>query len=108
MKSYELALVLRSSLKEENQKKLIEEVKGIISKDGKVLDEKSLGRKSLAFKMNKETNGVFFVLNFEANPEVPVNITNKLRIEEDVLRFLMEQKIPAEKVTVEAVRQERN
>ena len=94
MKEYELALVLKTSLSEADQKKLIDEVKELITKEGKITTETPLGRKSLAYRIGKESSGVFSVMTFSAGASVPQAISRKLRIEEDVLRYLLEQRSP--------------
>lgn len=92
MKNYELALVLKSSLSEADQKKFIDETKKTIGESGQVLAEKALGRKNLAYRIGGETNGVFFVVNFQAEAPVPVELARKLRLDEDVLRYIIEQR----------------
>lgn len=90
MKQYELALVVKSSLPEADQKNLIKQTRDLIENGGQVTQEKTLGRKTLAYRIDKQENGVFFILNFFSEKSVADSLINKLKIDENILRFLIQ------------------
>ena len=85
--NYELMLVAST----ESSESLVSRVQKLISeKDGKIFKVDSLGRKRLAYPIKKQTEADYYVVNFEAAPEVVKTISDKLKLEqEDLLRYLL-------------------
>lgn len=83
---YNLTLVLRSSLKDAEKKKVLEEVKDSF-KNSKI-SEKEWGQKPLSYPIKKEVSGVF--VNFEITGEdrVPADFEKELLRNDAVLRHL--------------------
>lgn len=84
--TYDLTLVLKSTLKEGDRKKLIENIKDAFGK-GKVT-EKDWGQKPLAYPIKKEVSGYF--VSVQAEPEVVVTpeFEKRLFANDDILRHL--------------------
>jgi len=70
----------------ENFKKLIGDLKG------KVAEYKELGEKKLAYPINKEMNGYYFVMQVEAHKDCIQEFDRKIRLDENVLRHLIIRK----------------
>jgi len=87
MRTYELVLVLKTSLSEANRKKLVETVKGFL-KDAKVKSEEEWGQKALSYSIKKEVSGFYldFLLELE---KVPADFEKRLMANEDILRHLL-------------------
>jgi small subunit ribosomal protein S6 len=64
MRTYELALVLRPSLKEADRKKLLETVKEQLGKV-KIAKEHDWGQKALAYPIKKEDAGYYLMWELE-------------------------------------------
>jgi len=47
------------------------------------------GRRKLAYPIQKQTDGVYSFITFESDSGVPAEIESRLRILENVLRFLI-------------------
>lgn len=88
MCSYELVLVLKTSLTKDKVKKLIEEI-GKWLKDIKISKQDELGEKELAFKIKKETRGIFWDLKLEGKDVIPSDFEKRVREETDILRHLL-------------------
>lgn len=84
---YNLTLVLRSSLKDTERKKLLEGIKALIGK-AKVV-EKEWGQKVLAYPIKKEVSGVFLSWNIDSDSIIPSDFEKKLLNNENVLRHLL-------------------
>lgn len=70
MRTYELVLVLRPTLKEADRIKLLETVKGWLDKV-KVAKENDWGQKALAYPIKKEEAGHYYMWELEAeDPKV--------------------------------------
>jgi len=87
MRSYELVLVLKTSLSESQQKKLIDSVKSLL-KDIKTIKENVLGQKPLSYPIKKEIAGVYVDWSFEMET-IPPDFEKKLLVNENVLRHLL-------------------
>lgn len=87
MRIYELILVLKTSAVLAQRKKLIEVLKGWL-KDFKVGKEEEKGEKSLAYKIKKETKGVYLTISFEGEV-VPMDFEKRLLEREEVLTHLL-------------------
>ena len=90
MRSYELVLVLRPSTTGVKQKKLIDTVKGWL-KDFKVGTAEEKGEKTLAYKINRETKGLYFDMILEGEV-IPMDFEKKLFELDEVLTHLMLRK----------------
>ena len=93
MNKYELGIVIRADLEEQafqaemtRVKDLIERFEGTIDK----IDE--WGRRKLAYPIKKLTEGVYTFVTFTAPAGSPREVENRLRLMENVLRFLIVRK----------------
>ena len=90
MRSYELVLVLRSSLSETQQKKILDSIKSLL-KPVKTVKENVLGQKTLSYPIKKETAGIYLDWNFDTE-SIPSDFGKKIFENEDVLRHLLIRK----------------
>ncbi len=85
--TYNLVLVLRSSLKEAESKKLIEGIKDLL---GKVkITEKEWGQKALAYPIKKEVSGLYLKWDIDSETVIPTDFEKKLINNDNVLRHLL-------------------
>ncbi|OGH20790.1 MAG: 30S ribosomal protein S6 [Candidatus Levybacteria bacterium RIFCSPHIGHO2_02_FULL_37_13] len=87
MRAYELVLVLKTSLSESQQKKILDGVKTLL-KGVKKIKENVLGQKPLSYPIKKETAGVYIDWSFEMD-SIPTDFEKKLLVNDDVLRHLL-------------------
>jgi ribosomal protein S6 len=85
--TYQLTLVLKSSLKEAEQKKLTEAIKSQLG-EAKI-SEKSWGQKALAYPIKKEVSGLYLDLNIETEEVIPSSFEKKLLTNDGILRHLL-------------------
>lgn len=85
--TYNLTLVLRSTLKDADRKKLVESVKEGFGK-AKVT-EKDWGQKPLSYPIKKEVSGYFVSVTAEAEEALNSSFEKKLFTNNDVLRHLL-------------------
>ena len=73
---------------------LIRVEKVVKETDASGLKVERLGKKTLAYKIKKQTDANYYLLNFEASGSSIKTITDKLRLEQDdLLRYLLLKKI---------------
>ena len=90
MSKYELALVLNAKVEDDDRAKALERVKGYITRfGGTISDIDEWGKKKLAYDIQKMPEGYFYFIHFEAETTAPAEIENRIRIMDNVLRFLI-------------------
>lgn len=87
MRTYELILIAKGSLTDILRKKLVASVKNLL-KDLRITEEKEIGKKTLAYRIRKETSGFYFDFFLEGE-NVPADFDKKLLENENILRHLL-------------------
>ena len=89
MNKYELAVVLSMKLEDEERAAAIEKVKGYITRfGGTVTNVDEWGKKRLAYEIQKMKEAYYYFIHFESAAEVPGEIEQRIRIMDNVLRYL--------------------
>ncbi len=87
MRAYELILVLRPSLKDDERKKLLTTIKDYLGKP-EIVKEEDLGQKTLSYMIKRETSGHYTRLMLEMETEVPLDFEKRLITSDGILRHL--------------------
>ena len=69
MNKYESIIIVNPSVDEAGLKALEEKFTGLINENGKVESTENMGKKTLAYEINKYKEGTYNLFNFESNPE---------------------------------------
>ena len=89
MNKYELAVVLSAKLEDEERAAAMEKVTGYITRfGGTVTDIDEWGKKRLAYEIQKSKEGFYYFIHFESDATVPAEMEARLRIMDNVLRYL--------------------
>ena len=89
MNQYELGVIISARLDEEVQKTELERVQELVTRFGGTIDKiDSWGKRKLAYPIMKQTDGVYTFITYSAESGVPAEVESRLRILENVLRFL--------------------
>ena len=94
MRNYELVLIFDPAQKAEETKKVLAKIRGLINKKGKVSAEKNWGVKKLSYPLKvvergkKLLEGEYFQIDFEAESVLVGEMSQKLKLEEKVVRYL--------------------
>ena len=89
MNKYELALVVSAKIEDEARTATVEEVKALITRfGGTITDIADWGKKKLAYDIQKMSEGYYYFIQFDAEPTAPIEIESRVRIKENVIRFL--------------------
>ena len=93
MNKYELALVLRPDLEEEAKNAEIQKVQDLITRfEGTVDKIDDWGKKRLAYPIQKLNEGFYAFIDFDAEGTTPAEIESRVRIMENVIRYLIVRK----------------
>lgn len=90
MKKYEAMIIVRPDLSEEDKKGLFEQIGETVAKNnGKVSDGSVWSeRRKLFFPIKKQQEGIYYLLNFTAQPQSITKINHVYGINENILRVL--------------------
>ncbi len=89
MNKYESVIIINPSLEEEAIKSLITKFTDIINNEGTVEKVTEMGRKKLAYEIQKNKEGYYVVFNFEAKPELIAELERQYRITDEVIKFIV-------------------
>lgn len=90
MTKYEIMFIVKATLEESQISNITKDVQKLITDNkSKVIEFKDMGRKKLAYPINKEVSGFYYLMNVEANTETIQEFDRKLRINENILRHLI-------------------
>ena len=89
MNKYELCVVISAKIEDDARAEVLEKVKGLVERaGGTISDIDEWGKKKLAYEIQKMSEGYYYFIHFEAEPTAPREIEDRIRIVDDVLRFL--------------------
>ena len=90
MNKYELGLVLSANVDEEVRKATFEKAQELITRFGGTVEKvDDWGKRKLAYEIQKQSEGFFSFTTFAAEPTVPAEIESRVRIMDNVLRYLI-------------------
>ena len=90
--SYETVMILSTKLGEEGIKNLFEKFQNLIAEHGTVDSVEDWGKRRLAYEIQKVNEGFYSFTTFEAPASAPAEIEARMRIMENVLRYLIIRK----------------
>ena len=89
MNKYELAVVVNAKIEDDARAAVIEKVQAYITRfGGQVSDVDEWGKRKLAYEIQKMREGYYYFIHFEAETTAPAEIEGRLRIMENVIRYL--------------------
>jgi small subunit ribosomal protein S6 len=90
MPLYEQTLIARQDITTAQVEAIAEELRSFIEENGGKVDKiEHWGLRSMAYKVRKNRKGHYFLMNIDADAPVVHEMERKLRINEDVLRFMI-------------------
>ena len=93
MNKYELALVVSAKIEDDARTATVEKAKEYITRVGGVVTEvEEWGKKKLAYEIQKQSEGFYYFIQFEAESNVPASVEQDVRIMDTVLRYLVVRK----------------
>jgi len=93
MNKYELVVVLSAQIEDDQRAAALEKVQNYVTRYGGVIENvDDWGKKRLAYEIQKQKEAFYYIVNFEAAPDVPAKAEDRIRLMESVLRFLIVKK----------------
>ena len=90
MNKYELTIVVNAKIEDDERAAVVNKAKGYIERfGGKITNVDEAGKKKLAYDIQKMSEAFYYFIQFEAQATAPAEIENRVRIMDNVLRFLI-------------------
>lgn len=90
MNKYEIMFIVKPDLEETAIKKEADSLKKVLTdKKVKMIEEKAMGQRELAYEIKKYKNGYYFLFVVEAPAEATAEFDRLARINENILRHLI-------------------
>lgn len=90
--NYETVMVISMKQGEEGIQALIEKFKALIEKHATLQSVDEWGKRKLAYLINKESEGYYVLMNFEAEAEFPAELDRIYKITDGIMRSLIIRK----------------
>lgn len=89
MNKYELAVIVSAKIEDEARTETIEKVKGLIERfGGTITNIEEVGKKRLAYEIQKMREGFYYFIQFDADAQCPGQLEDRMRITDNVIRYL--------------------
>ena len=93
MNKYELALVVNAKIEDDARAAVVEKAKAYVTRfGGTVTEVEDWGKKKLAYEIQHMKEGFYYFIQFEAEATCPAELEKRVRIMENVLRYLVVRK----------------
>lgn len=89
MRKYELMYIIRTDVEQEAVQALVEKFQGIASAEGEVSKTDVIGKRRLAYEINKARDGFYVLMHFTAPQATIKELDRVLRISDEVIRHLI-------------------
>ena len=98
--NYETVMVISMKQGEDGIQALIEKFKALIEKHATLQSVDEWGKRKLAYLINKESEGYYVLMNFEAEAEFPAELDRIYKITDGIMRSLIIRKPDGAEVVV--------
>lgn len=93
MNKYELALVVNAKAEDDVRTATVEKAKEYITRfGGTVTEVEDWGKKRLAYEIQHMREAYYYFIQFEADATCPAEVEKRVRIMENVIRYLCVRK----------------
>ncbi len=90
MNKYELTFVVSAKIEDDERAAVVDKAKAYIERfGGKVTNVEDAGKKRLAYEIQKQKEAFYYFIQFDAEATAPAEIESRVRIMDNVLRFLI-------------------
>ena len=89
MNKYELVLVVNAKIEDEARVATVEKAKEYVTRfGGTITNVDDWGKRRLAYEIQKMREGYYYFIQFESDSETPGELEQRVRIMENVIRYL--------------------
>lgn len=89
LRSYETMFIVRPQMTPEEADKVLEEVQNVINAKGEVTSTDKWGKRQFAYEIEHQTEGYYYVVQFNAPPDYVSEVDRRLKINDNILRHII-------------------
>ncbi|MEK4191385.1 30S ribosomal protein S6 [Paenibacillus sp. FSL L8-0494] len=89
MRKYEVMYIIRPDIEQKAVQAAVDKFQGIISNGGEITKHEVQGKRRLAYEIKKFRDGVYVLVNFNAEPAVVTELERLMKISDEVIRYLI-------------------
>jgi small subunit ribosomal protein S6 len=106
MNNYELGVIFRPTLSEEELNSEVEKLKTFLGERGEVVKVDLWGRRKLAYPIQKYQEGYYLFLNFKIPPSQVAELKRWISLNEKIIRHLLVKEEEKEEVSTSSFPEE--
>ena len=89
MNKYELAVVVSAKIEDDERAAVVDKCKALVERfGGNITEVDEWGKKKLAYEVQKMREAFYYFIQFEGASTVPAEVESRIRIIENVVRYL--------------------
>lgn len=92
MNKYETVIIINNNITQEQKSEVIKKIENYITENGNITATNNLGARRLAYQINKNDYGYYYIIEFEANSKMILELERLYRMTEELLKFLVIRK----------------
>ena len=92
MKRYESIIIINPNQDDQGVKALIDKFSDLINKIGKLESVEEMGKRRLAYEIQKHREGIYILFNFDAQPDSIAELERNYRITDEIIKFIVVRK----------------
>ncbi|MFD0674480.1 30S ribosomal protein S6 [Cohnella sp. GCM10027633] len=89
MRNYELMYIIRPDVDQDTVQAVVEKFQGIIVNGGEIVKHDIMGKRRLAYEINKHREGTYVLVHFTAAASVVTELDRVLKISDEVIRHIV-------------------
>jgi small subunit ribosomal protein S6 len=93
MRKYEIMYIIRPDVEQEVVQSTVEKFQNIINNGGEITKHDVMGKRRLAYEINKHRDGQYVLVKFNANNTVLTELDRVMKISDEIIRFLITQDV---------------
>lgn len=95
MRNYELMYIIRPDVEQETVQAVVEKFQGIIVNGGEIVKHDIMGKRRLAYEINKHREGTYVLVHFKAPTTVVTELERVLKITDEIIRHIVVRDVTA-------------
>lgn len=89
MNKYESIIIVAPTINEKQQKEIENKYSKLMNDNGELKSAENLGKKKLAYEVQKHKEGYYMQFYFESEPEFITELERQYRIDDNVIKFIV-------------------
>lgn len=92
MNKYESVVIMSATAEDNKINEVVDKITNLIKENGNLEKIENLGKKKLAYEIKLNKEGLYYVFEFESNPEFIQELERIYRITDEVIKFIVVRK----------------